>query len=967
MKRYLNYIRIFIAWMLIVCTGATFLPAQRILAGAERAESEPIKVACVGDSLTFGYLSGSQQTKSYPARLQELLGDDYVVENYGRNSATLLTGTDLAYEDQQAYKNSIASNPDIVIIMLGTNDSKAKYWDNGGRERFEADAKKLVSTYQNLPSEPEVIFATSPACLYASVGDIRGNVIEDEIVPMQRRLAEENGWKTIDMFDLTSGHDTLYHSDGIHFSDAGYYYEAECMYAAVKGEAFLENALLAADIRGLTERPGNAAENAADRDYATIWHSEWDPPSQREDHVLILELEERSLVEGFCYLPRQTGVNGIITGYEIQISNDGGSRYVTAAEGTWAADASWKKVRFAEPAAATHIRLIAKEAAGSGGLHASAAEILAEGRPYTAGSLMEARTNLQADYNAYQKKYTDEPLYEEESWNAFRKHMQTAQNRMNQEDLTLEEAVLIGKDLRQSVLALRKKEAEPLDASKVMERRFYTAKDKTILPYRIYLPEGYDAEKKYPLVLFLHDAGERGSTNTAQLTNSNQDFFDRMLGSERMDYPAILVAPQCPANEQWVDTPWANGCYQMDHVDKSNEMQAVEELLNELQETYSVNKNRLYAVGFSMGAFGVWDLIMRNPDLMAAAVPIAGAGDPMQAEKIKDIPVWCFHGEDDQTVLCETSTRRMAKALQDAGSTVVRYTEFPAGAYEDGHLIASGVYAKEELLSWLFGQKKEMDVKDLADAVLSAEKKDPAQYTQTSYQEFLNALYEAKALLADDSAQQEDIDEAFLKLREAEEGLKKKPVDTLKPDSLKAPEMRSVSRQAKSVMVSWSPVSRASGYEVSYGVKGVYKSVLAAGENAASCRLDGMNDKTVYEFRVRAYQDVAGKRYFSAYSAWNAQSVSIPKPKSVSVKKSGKAVFVKWKKVLGASGYKILRRTGKKGKFKPIKTMKNEKKVSFTDKKVKNGTKYYYKVQALSKSGIHTCTGPLSAAKSVKF
>lgn len=957
-----------LAWLIIFCIGGTALPIQHISAGEAEVHSVPIKVACVGDSLTFGYLSSNQRTKSYPARLQELLGDGYIVENFGRNSATLLTGTDRAYEDQQPYRDSLVSDPDIVIIMLGTNDSKAKYWDQGGRERFKADAKKLVSTYQNLSSGPEVIFATSPACLYASVGDIRGNIIEDEIVPMQRELAEENNWKMIDMFDLTSDKDTLYHNDGIHFSDAGYYYEAECMYSAVTGEAFLPEPLPAADISGLTAHPGNEPQNAVDDDYTTFWHSEWDPASSREDHVLVLELKERSLAEEFYYLPRQTGANGIITQYEIQISNDGGSQYTKAAEGTWAADTSWKKVQFSDPAAATHIKLIVKNATGSGGSHASAAEIRAVGKAYTAGSLLEARTDLQADYRSCQQRYHDETLYEEESWKVFSENMQLVQNRMNQDDLTLEEASRIGKQLRESALALQKKEAEPLDAAKVMDRKFFKAEDGTILPYRIYLPEGYTAEKKYPLVLFLHGAGERGSTNTAQLTNSNKDFFDRMLGSERKNYPAIIVAPQCLANEQWVDAPWANGCYQMDAVAKSNEMQAVEELLAELQAEYSVNQNRLYAVGFSMGAFGVWDLIMRNPELISAAIPISGAGDPLQAEKIKNVPIWCFHGADDPTVPCETSTPVMADALKEAGSENIRYTEYPAGTFDNGHLIASGVYAEEEFLSWMFGQKKKMEDKDLSDAILSAEKKDPGQYTKESYEEFLKALQEAKALLADDSAQQEDLDEALARLKEAEEGLKEKPKEVVeKPVSLTAPSLRSVSRQAKSITVSWSPVPNASGYEVSYGMEGAYKIVMAAGQSTASYRLEGANDKAVYQFRIRAYRDADGKRYYSAYSPWNTQSVDIPKPKSVSAKKSGKTIRIKWKKISGATGYKILRRTGKKGKFKTVGTVKKGKKVTFTDKKVKAGTKYYYKVQALSKSGSNTCMGPFSAVKSVNY
>lgn len=964
-----------LAQLMVICMAGILLPLIRISAREAGASANPIRVACVGDSLTYGYLSSSQPTKSYPARLRELLGEEYLVQNFGRNSATLLNDTDLSYTNLPEYKNSLAFSPDIVIIMLGSNDSKAKYWDAGGRERFASDAKALVSAYQNLPSRPRVVFATSPACLFSSVNDIRGNIIEEEIVPMQRQLADENGWETIDMFVLTSDKDTLYYSDGVHFSDLGYYFLAECMYDAVTGEAFLSEALPVADIRGLSEQSGNEAKYAADDDYTTIWHSAWEPASPREDHVLILELEERGLAEGLDYLPRQVGTNGIITEYEIQVSNDGGSQYTTAAEGNWAADAAWKKVRFSKPMAATHIKLIVKAALDGAVPCASAAEIRIEGNAYTAASFSEARENLQADYSSYLFYYAEESLYEAESWHIFRQNMQLVQSSLKRGDLTYTEAVSLGKDLRRSVLALQKKEPAALDIHKAMKRKFFMAKDKTILPYRIYLPEGYTAEKKYPLVLYLHGADERGSTNTAQLTNSNEAFFHKMLGSGRRTYPAIIVAPQCPAGEQWVDTPWENGCYSLDTVKKSNEMQAVEELLASLLETYSINKNRLYAVGFSMGAFGVWDLIMRNPDLMAAAIPISGAGDPSQAEQIKDVPVWCFHGADDPVVPCSTSTSVMAEALTEAGSESMRYTEYPAGTFSNGHLIVSGVYEEAEFLPWLFEQKKEMNTAALSHAVFAAEQKDPKQYTADSYQAFLNALLEAKALLTDDSAEQEDIDAALGKLLEAGNGLKIKQTNTVdhivdhvvNTDPPGTPGILSVSRKAKCITVSWNSVSNASGYEVSYGTAEPYRMISVAGQNVTSYPIRKTNTNAVYRFRIRAYRDVNGQRYYSGYSAWNKKSVDIPKPKSVSVKKSGKAVRIKWKKISGAAGYQLLRRTGTKGKFKVIGTIKNGKKAVFIDKKVKTGKKYYYKVRAIAKSGKNTCTGPLSAAKPLKI
>ena len=175
--------------------------------------------------------------------------------------------------------------------------------------------------------------------------------------------------------------------------------------------------------------------------------------------------------------------------------------------------------------------------------------------------------------------------------------MQLVKKRLKQQDLTFREAKSLSKELRTAVLSLQRTEADDMDWKKAMQRKFYMTENGTILPYRIYLPEGYSADKKYPLVLFLHGAGERGNTNSAQLTNSNEDFFERMLGPNRNEYPAILIAPQCAGSEQWVDTPWEDGCYSLENVAKSDEMEAVEELLAGVMETYSVNQNRLYAVG----------------------------------------------------------------------------------------------------------------------------------------------------------------------------------------------------------------------------------------------------------------------------------------------------------------------------------------------------------------------------------
>lgn len=191
----------------------------------------------------------------------------------------------------------------------------------------------------------------------------------------------------------------------------------------------------------------------------------------------------------------------------------------------------------------------------------------------------------------------------------------------------------------------------------------------TTLPYRLMLPEDYDEEESYPLILFLHGAGERGTDNLTQMKNVFQKIANK-------NPQAILVAPQCNQENQWVDTPWANGPYSTDEVPESNELQAVMALLEQIQENYSVDKDRIYATGLSMGAFGVWDLMVRHNDVFAAGVACCGGGDPSKGEFLKDTPMYVFHGDADPTVPV-TGSRDTVNAIIEAGGEQVFYTEYP--------------------------------------------------------------------------------------------------------------------------------------------------------------------------------------------------------------------------------------------------------------------------------------------------
>ncbi|MBR4278897.1 MAG: prolyl oligopeptidase family serine peptidase, partial [Clostridia bacterium] len=221
----------------------------------------------------------------------------------------------------------------------------------------------------------------------------------------------------------------------------------------------------------------------------------------------------------------------------------------------------------------------------------------------------------------------------------------------------------------------------------------YTNSD-TTLPYRLILPENYDANKEYPMIVFFHGAGERGNDNELQFVHCVQYIHDNT------PEPCIIVAPQCPTGNQWVDTPWSLGAYSVDKVPESNEMRAVIELLRSLETKYSVDSDRIYAMGISMGGFATWDAITRHSDYFAAAIPVCGGGDPSKADILKNIPIFTFHAINDPDVPV-SGTQQTVKAIQQAGGSLISYTEYSYGA----HGIWNMAFATEGLFTRLFACK----------------------------------------------------------------------------------------------------------------------------------------------------------------------------------------------------------------------------------------------------------------------
>lgn len=229
----------------------------------------------------------------------------------------------------------------------------------------------------------------------------------------------------------------------------------------------------------------------------------------------------------------------------------------------------------------------------------------------------------------------------------------------------------------------------------VMEAKIYDGANGVSIPYRIYVP---DTNKKCSLLLFLHGAGERGNDNRTHIT-IHEDLIERAINDDKKE--CIVIAPQCPNEMQWVNTPWANGSYSFENIPMSTAMECVIEILELVKSQYSINDKRMYVAGMSMGGYGTWNILMHYPNMFAAAIPVCGAGDPNMAEKIKHIPIRVYHNADDTTVPVSGS-REMVEALKLCNGDVT-YSENPDGEHNSWYR----AYTEPDILEWLFSKEKE--------------------------------------------------------------------------------------------------------------------------------------------------------------------------------------------------------------------------------------------------------------------
>jgi len=225
---------------------------------------------------------------------------------------------------------------------------------------------------------------------------------------------------------------------------------------------------------------------------------------------------------------------------------------------------------------------------------------------------------------------------------------------------------------------------------------------KVEVPYRFFIPSSSDPDKKYPLVVFLHGAGERGKDNFIQLVANKGAVVWAQPGHQAL-YPSFVLAPQCPQESSWTGVLLGGELFE-----PNKELLSLPSLIEGLICKYNIDSNRIYITGLSMGGFGTWAIIRESPQLFAGAIPICGGGETKEGERIKHIPVWVFHAEDDPLVSVSFS-RNLVRRLVEIGGRV-KYTEFLKGYLESrgwsAHSSWIPTYEDESVINWLFENRK---------------------------------------------------------------------------------------------------------------------------------------------------------------------------------------------------------------------------------------------------------------------
>ena len=197
------------------------------------------------------------------------------------------------------------------------------------------------------------------------------------------------------------------------------------------------------------------------------------------------------------------------------------------------------------------------------------------------------------------------------------------------------------------------------------------------IEYMMRLPNGYETGKRYPVIVSLHGAGTRG-----QRIEQLRDQCCFRVTDHMEDFPAIMITPLCPANT-WFDV-----------------FETLKRFVTFISESDFCDPDRLYLMGGSMGGYTAWQLGMSMPEAFAAIVPICGGGMYWNASRLKNVPIWAFHGAKDHTVLCRESEIMVEKVNKHGGNA--KLTIYP----DNAHDAWTDTYSNPEVYAWMFSQKR---------------------------------------------------------------------------------------------------------------------------------------------------------------------------------------------------------------------------------------------------------------------
>ncbi|MBE6538750.1 MAG: phospholipase [Ruminococcaceae bacterium] len=215
-----------------------------------------------------------------------------------------------------------------------------------------------------------------------------------------------------------------------------------------------------------------------------------------------------------------------------------------------------------------------------------------------------------------------------------------------------------------------------------MEKNIFSASNGQFdMGYYVFLPRDYSPEKKYPMIVFLHGAGERGNGKD-ELERVKKHALPKYC-SEGAELPAILLCPQCPEVFVW-----------------NNVVIELKALIDKVADDYNADKRRISITGISMGGFGTWEMGITYPDYFSAIAPICGGGLSWRCNLIKDMPIWAFHGDADTAVPLKNSVEMVDKVNSEGGNAKLTIL------HGVGHSSWDDAYLDTKLIEWLISKER---------------------------------------------------------------------------------------------------------------------------------------------------------------------------------------------------------------------------------------------------------------------